>query len=116
MGMFNDSVSPQRTQWTYTYLGKDLFPHADRLYGEYLNRETVARSNMSEYMKDMNRHQNDPDIQRAKSDIQTYGTLKEQCAVFRHEFARNPEQTYELGLGDVTFFGIHEAPIFEAKK
>ena len=108
MGMFNDSVSAERTQWTYKYLGSELLPHARRLHSDYLNRETVARSNMSEYMKDMNRHQNDPDIQRSKADIQTYGTLKEQCSVFVHEFARNPGLVYELGLGDVTFFGLNE--------
>lgn len=108
MGMFNDAVSPQRTQWTYNYLGKELLPHASRLHADYLNREKLARENMSEYMKDMNRHQNDPDIQRAKEDIRNYGTLKEQCSVFVHEFARNPELVYKLGLGDVTFFGINE--------
>jgi len=111
MGMFNDSVSAERTQWTYSYLGSELLLHAMRLYTDYLNRETVARSNMSEYMKDMNRHQNDPDIQRSKSDIQTYGTLKEQCSVFVHEFTRNPLMSYKLGLGDVTFFGLHEAKL-----
>lgn len=63
---------------------------------------------MADFMKDMNVSQNDTKVQEVKRDITTFGTLKEQCSVFQHEFARNPGKEYQLGLGDVTFFGLAE--------
>jgi hypothetical protein len=108
MGMFNDNLSPNRFGWTYSYTGDELLPHARRLYTEYFNREQKARNDMAGFMKDMDLSQNDPKIQETKRDITNYGTLKEQCSVFKHEFARNATKIYELGLGDVTFFGLAE--------
>lgn len=108
MGMFNDNLSPNRHSWTYTYTGRELEPHATRLFTEYFNRELAARNAMAGYMKDMDLSQNDPKIQEAKRDITNYGTIKEQCSVFKHEFARHPQKEYELGLGDITFFGLAE--------
>jgi hypothetical protein len=108
MGMFNDNVAPNRLGWTYSYLGAELLPHAQRLYTEYFNKEQSARNAMADFMRDMNVSQNDTKVQETKRDITTYGTLKEQCAVFRHEFNRHPGKGYELGLGDVTFFGLTE--------
>jgi hypothetical protein len=109
MGMFNDSVSPQRTQWMYPHTGAELLPFAEKMYLDFWNKEKVARDLMSEFMKDMNKSQNDPDIARAKRDIETFGTLKEQCSVFKMEFAKSPGTVYQLGLGDVTFFGLNES-------
>jgi hypothetical protein len=106
MGMFNDSVSAQRTGWTYIYTGEELLPYARKLYREFYDREEQARNLMAAFMKDMNVSQNDTKVQEAKRDIQNFGTLKEQCAVFQWEFQRNPTKLYELGLGDVTFFGL----------
>ena len=108
MGMFNDNVQALRTTWTYKYSAADLLPFAKKMYDENLTRETTARNLMASYMKDMNKSQNDPDIERAKRDIQTYGTLKEQCSVFVHQFSKEPGLYFELGLGDVTFFGLNE--------
>jgi hypothetical protein len=45
-------------------------------------------------------------VEEVKREIVSFGTLKEQCQVFKHEFARAPDKVYELGLGDVTFFGL----------
>lgn len=61
---------------------------------------------MADFMKDMSVSNNDSRVTDAKDQITNFGTLKEQCAVFKHEFARNPDKSYELGLGDVTFFGL----------
>lgn len=108
MGMFNDNVSPNRHSWTYSYTGTELLPHARRLFTEYFYKEQYARNTMAAFMKDMDVSQNDTRVQEAKRDITTFGTLKEQCAVFQHEFARNENKIYELGLGDVTFFGLAE--------
>jgi hypothetical protein len=108
MGMFNDNLSPNRHGWTYTYTGLELLPHAQRLYKELFGKEQAARNTMATFMRNMDVSQNDPRVQEAKRDITNYGTLKEQCSVFQHEFARNPDKTYELGLGDITFFGLAE--------
>jgi hypothetical protein len=85
-----------------------LYEAAKRLYGEYFAKEQVAREKMSEYLKDMNISANDERLVAVKRDINTYGTLKEQCMVFKHEFKRQPTMMYKLGLGDVTFFGLAE--------
>jgi hypothetical protein len=106
MGMFNDNVSPNRHDWTYTYFGSQLLPYATKLHAEYFSKEKHARGLMADLMKDMSVSQNDTKVQEAKRDIANFGTLKEQCSVFQHEFDRNPDKTYELGLGDVTFFGL----------
>lgn len=106
--MFNDNLSPHRHGWTYTYTGQELLPYATKLYAEYYHKEQAARNSMADLMKDMNVSQNDARIQEGKRDITNYGTIKEQCLVFKHEFDRHPEKVYELGLGDVTFFGLAE--------
>lgn len=107
MGMFNDNVGYKRIEWTYKYLGKDLLPYAVKLYKENLEKEEAARNRMAGFMTDMTVSNNDRRVEEVKRDIVTYGTLKEQCSVFKHEFSRNPETEYRLGLGDVTFFGLN---------
>lgn len=104
--MFNDNVGPRRTDWTYKYLGSELVEPANRLYKEYHQKEESARNKMADFMKDMNVSQADRRVDETKRDIATFGALKEQCEVFKHEFKRNPDKVYELGLGDVTFFGL----------
>lgn len=106
MGMFNDNVSANRTIWTYKYTGGVLLPFARKLYNENHAKEEEARNRMSDYMKDMNIANNDRRVEDTKREIATYGTLKEQCSVFVNEFSRHPDQEYDLGLGDVTFFGL----------
>lgn len=108
MGMFNDNVGAGRTSWTYKYLGSELLPYAQKLYTLYRAQEEESRNRMAAFMKDMNIANNDRRVEDTKREIVSFGTLKEQCAVFKHEFARNPVQEYYLGLGDVTFFGIAE--------
>ncbi len=106
MGMFNDNQSANRLHWTYKYFGKELFLSAKNLHNRYLLKEAEARNKMAEYMKDMTISNSDRRVEEAKRDIVSFGTLKEQCEVFQHEFWRNPDKEYELGLGDVTFFEL----------
>jgi len=106
MGIFNDNVAAGRTTWNYVYTGRELLPYAQRLYDEFLEKETAARSKMADYMKDMTISNNDTKVTDTKRDVITFGTLKEQCQVFKWEFARNPDKEFDLGLGDVTFFGL----------
>jgi len=108
MGMFNDNVGAGRTAWTYSYKGRELLPYAQKLYTSYRAQEEESRNRMADFMKDMKIANNDRRVEDTKREIVTFGTLKEQCAVFKHEFARNSEKEYELGLGDVTFFGLTE--------
>lgn len=106
MGMFNDHQSPKRLEWTYKYTGKELLPYAVKLYNDCFIKEEAARNRMADLMRDMNVSNTDRRIEDAKRESATQGTIKEQCDVFKHEFARNPDQIYSLGLGDVTFFGL----------
>lgn len=106
MGLFNDNVGSKRTNWTFTYLAKDLIKSASHLYEQYHSKEESARNRMADLMKDMSVYNTDRRVEDCKRDIISFGTLKEQCAVFLHEFTRNKDKEYSLGLGDVTFFEL----------
>lgn len=106
MGMFNDNVSAHRTGWVFLYSGKDLLQPATSLYETYFAKEQESRNKMAEFMKDMNISQNDPRIEQTKREIVSFGTLKEQCLIFKHEFKRNPGKVYDLGIDDVSFFNL----------
>lgn len=106
MGMFNDNQSANRLHWTYKYTGKELLTSAANLYARFYVKEEEARNKMAEYMKDMSISNTDRKVEEIKRDIVSFGTLKEQCEVFQHEFSRNPDKEYDLGLGDVTFFEL----------
>lgn len=108
MGIFNDNVSAGRTSWEYEYTGLDLLPAALRLYNEFGDKEMFARNKMADFLKDPNISANDRRLEEVKRDINAFGTLKEQCMVFKHEFERCLTKVYKLGLGDVTFFGLAE--------
>ncbi len=79
---------------------------ATNLYEAYFLKEQESRNKMAEFMKDMNISQNDPRIEQTKREIVSFGTLKEQCLIFKHEFKRNPGKVYDLGIGDVSFFNL----------
>lgn len=106
MGMFNDSVCAMRTGWSYTYKAEEILPYVHKLLEFHTAKELEARRKTSELLTDMTVNQNDSRFTELKRDITTHGTIKEQCEVFITEFERAPTKTYELGLGDVTFFGL----------
>ena len=68
--------------------------------------ERAARQKTAELLQDDHASQNDPRFAELKRRIADHGTIKEQCEVFVHEFARHPDRSYHLGLGDVTFFEL----------
>lgn len=106
MGVFNDNQSANRLHWDYKYTGMQLLPFANKLYTKYRDAEELARNKMAEFMKDMTVSNSDRKVEEVKREIVLYGTLKEQCEVFQHEFARSLDKEYNLGLGDVTFFEL----------
>lgn len=50
--------------------------------------------------------QSDSRISECKKDIEKFGSERERCAVWIHEFARAPEQTYKLQIGDVAYLDL----------
>lgn len=106
MGMFNDNVSPERTLWTYDYFGSELLPHAERLLKFHAAKEVEARNKTADLLRDVNVNQNDSRFNELKRDINTHGTLKEQCEVFVLQFKREANRQFKLGLGDITFFEL----------
>ena len=106
MGMFNDHVSPQRETWKYMYVARNILPNAKRLLKHHGNEEMLARKKTADIMVDSNVSQNDTRFAELKRAITVHGTLKEQLEVFVHEFERHPDRSYDLGLGDVTFFEL----------
>ncbi|HEY5268179.1 MAG TPA: hypothetical protein VII94_03515 [Candidatus Saccharimonadales bacterium] len=106
MGMFNDHVAAQREQWKYSYTAKVMLPNAKRLLKHHGDEEMAARNKTAILMVDPGVSQNDTRFTDLKRAITTHGTLKEQLEVFVHEFERDPDVRYTLGLGDVTFFEL----------
>ena len=95
-----------RERWCYDYTGKELLPHAEMKYREVLHKEREARDKMAGLMKNMTIQQSDPVVRDTKADIEKFGMLREQCAVFVHQFAKEPERRFSLAMGDVVFFGL----------
>lgn len=106
MGMYVDSVAARRTEWEYEYPASALLAQARLLLKRHSAKELEARNKTADLLRDVNVNQNDPRFNELKRDITNHGTLKEQCEVFVHEFMRNPDQVYKLGLGDVSFFEL----------
>lgn len=110
MGMYVDSVAARRTEWEYEYQADELLAQAKMLLARHTAKELEARNKTADLLRDVNVNQNDARFNELKRDISTHGTLKEQCEVFVHEFARNPGLVYKLGLGDVSFFELPGKP------
>lgn len=114
--MHNDFSSVSREQWLYTYSGRELLPHAEDQYKAYLRQEMAARKKMSAMIADVKVNQRDPELDQTKREIESKSKIREQCAVYIHQFKREPDRAFELSLGDVTFFGIVRDPSEEDLK
>jgi hypothetical protein len=104
--MYSEFRDTSRTGWKFSYKGSDLVAAAQAKLAEYTRRETEARQEMSKLMADMRVSPTGEDCSKLKSAIENYGTIREQCQVFAHEFARTPDREFNLSLGDVVFFGL----------
>lgn len=108
MGLFNDNVNPNRTSWTFRYMGQQLEQPARKLLEFHTNAEIQAREIAASLLRDSSVSHNDTKIVDAKKAIERHGSLREQLEVWVHEFHRNPTLNFELGLGDVTFFELQK--------
>lgn len=106
--MYNDFRSTKRESWAYTYTGAELLPFARINHRHYYAAEKAAREALTALMSSMDVTANDERVTRAREAIEKNGNLREQCAVFVHEFGRNSGREYMLSLGDVVFFGLFE--------
>ena len=100
-----------RSNWKYTYTGKDLLDSATNKFVEFREKERVARSKIAELMQNMKVSTKDEEIAQLKRDVEKFGKLREECAVFVHEFHRLPEREFHLSLGDVVFFDLAELAV-----
>lgn len=109
--MYNDfSSTTRRSEWRYSYLGKELLPFAKAKYEYYTDEEQKARNKMADMLRDPNVRASDPNIDQLKRSIESFGSEREKCIVWLHEFTRKPDVEYNLCLGDVTYFGIAKIP------
>lgn len=109
--MYYDFVSASREGWKYTYKGKDLQGAARRRHLYYLTEEFTGRQKLAEYVRDIKVSQNDQILEDLKRRVTENGKLREQCAVFLHEFTRSPDKEFMLSLGDVVFFELFSEDI-----
>lgn len=110
MGMFNDYRSPNRDNWRFSYLGKELADAARVKYDNFTAQEKEARHSMAEMLKDANVRASDPRIEDLKQSIERFGSEREKCLVWVHEFARQPQKEYSLALSDVSYFDLAKLP------
>ena len=110
MGVYNDYNHTEREGWKFHYTGAQLVEAARRKHDEFRGKERSAREEMARLMVDMSVSQSDPRISECKRDIEKAGSEREKCAVWVHEFARNPERQFFLQLGDVTYFELAPSP------
>jgi hypothetical protein len=96
----------QRDEFRYHYTGAELLPFAERAFLSYLRSEIEARERAAALLNDMAKKQNDPELDRCREDIETFSRVREKCAVWVHQFRREPGREFPLQYGDVTFFGI----------
>jgi len=110
MGQFNDYRNVTRESWKFSYKGSELVKFAQSKYDFFTKRERQCRQEMAKMLQDENVRASDPKIEDLKSDIEKFGSEREKCIVWVHEFSRKPEETYSLSLGDVTYFDIAKLP------
>jgi hypothetical protein len=110
--MYTEFSLTSRSKWKYTYKGSELAPLAMKVHSEFSKKEMNARRDLAILLGDPNIGHEDKRIRELKSEIENNGVQREQCAVFAHEFQREPDKTYLLSLGDVVFFGL--APLANA--
>lgn len=108
MGMYNDFRNVNRETWNFTYLAKELLPHAERKKESYKIQETNARKEMAALLSDPTVRASDKRIEDLKSNIETFADIYEKLVIWCWEFSRNPDVTFSLKLGDVSFFDIPE--------
>ena len=99
-----------RDEWEFTYTGAELLGAARRKHTEFTVKEREARRKMADMMMDMAVAQSDPRISECKKDIEKFGSERERCTVWIHEFIRVPDQTYVLQVGDVAYFDLAPEP------
>ena len=104
--MYIEFSSPSRDSWKYSYEGKELLEAAQKKHAEHLALEMEARQEISDLVKDPNVSPDSEPIKLAKRKLELNGKLREQCAVFAHEFGRNPEREFNLSMSDVAFFEL----------
>lgn len=106
--MYNDHVAANRTHWFFKYKAKEILPYAQKLLTFHSAKEKEAREKTASLLVDVNVNQSDPRFAELKKEITHHGTMKEQCEVFVHQFSKEGDIEYELGLGDVTFFELNK--------
>jgi hypothetical protein len=106
--MYLETQSASRSGWKYLYLGRNLLAVAEKKLAEFREKERKAREAMSKMIADPLIPPSDRSITQCKADIETYAQQVEECRVYAHEFGRCPDREYNLGMGDVVFFGLLE--------
>lgn len=102
-----------REGWKYDYTGAELLEAAKRVLEGFQSKEMLDRDQMARMMRDSAVPANSPDVDKLRKEIQFSAEQVEMCRVFVHEFARKPDRTFNLSLGDVVYFGLERQPSAE---
>jgi len=102
-----DRSCVDRHSWMFPYTGESLASFAVDLHVVYEEQERATRATVAKMIQDPTISHNNKNLRSAQEEIGKYGMLREQCAVWAHEFERNSEKVFQLGIGDIAFFRIH---------
>lgn len=106
--MYNEYRNHKREAWLYQYLGKDLLPYARKKLNAVRDEEHRCRERASCMLRDVTVSGSDAELNKLRERVNQLATEAEQCVVFEHEFARQPDREYNLALADVVYFGLTE--------
>jgi hypothetical protein len=106
--MYLEKSGGQRSNWKYTYLGKELERAAKRLRDGFKEEESQCREKMSALLKDSKVSVSSGEVTKLQDRIERAARDAEECAVFAHEFEQRLNAEFLLSSGDVVFFGFPE--------
>src|SRR5688572_18981015 len=100
MGAYNDYRHTSREGRKYVYAGRELLPYAERKLEKVTAAEAEARRKMAARLTNPNVKANSTINETLRGQISNFGSQREQCLVWVHEFKRGPDKEFELSLGD----------------
>ena len=108
--MYFDRAITERSQWKYSYTGKELFEPAKKELARVQKKETASRQSVAELLQDPKVNARDESITKLEKTIIKLAEDHELLLVLVHEFGRDQERIFHLSPGDVVFLNLTEMP------
>jgi hypothetical protein len=98
----------KREEWTFQYTGAELAPRAKAKAAALLEEERGIERAITTCRAGGAYSGRKDDISRLRERLTGKGEQRERCELLARELERAGERVFELGLGDLVYFGIDE--------